>query len=70
LLPNFFSSFFEEGCLLAANLGNDANTTTAIYGQIAGAYYGIERIPSDWREFLAQIDLSSRLADGLFHHCV
>jgi ADP-ribosylglycohydrolase len=61
------SSTFEEGCLLAANLGNDADTTAAIYGQIAGAYYGIEGIRSDWRECLAQIDLIHRLADGLFH---
>jgi ADP-ribosylglycohydrolase len=61
------SSTFEEGCLLATNLGNDADTTAAIYGQITGAYYGIEGIRSDWRECLAQIDLIHRLADGLFH---
>jgi len=64
------SSTFEEGCLLAANMGNDADTTAAIYSQIAGAYYGIEGILSDWRECLAQIDLICGLADGLFHHCV
>jgi len=64
------SSTFEEGCLLAVNIGNDADTTAAIYGQIAGAYYGIEGIRSDWRECLAQIDLICELADALFHHCV
>jgi len=31
---------FEEGALLAVNLGNDADTTGAVYGQIAGAFYG------------------------------
>lgn len=34
------SNSFEEGCLIAVNLGDDADTTGAIYGQIAGAYYG------------------------------
>jgi len=30
------------------NLGNDADTTAAIYGQIAGAYYGASGIPEEW----------------------
>lgn len=47
---------FEECVLLAANIGNDADTTAAIAGQIAGAYYGIERIPSTWLEKLAMKD--------------
>jgi ADP-ribosylglycohydrolase len=42
------SDNFREGCLLAANLGNDADTTAAIYGQLAGAYYGLEGLPQDW----------------------
>lgn len=32
------------------NLGDDADTTGAIYGQLAGAYYGINAIPQDWIE--------------------
>lgn len=32
------------------NLGNDADTTAAIYGQIAGAYYGANGIPDEWRK--------------------
>ena len=40
------SDDFKEGALLAANLGDDADTTTAIYGQLAGAYYGVEGIPA------------------------
>lgn len=31
---------FKEGCLLAVNLGDDADTTGTVYGQIAGVYYG------------------------------
>ncbi|MDP2644144.1 MAG: ADP-ribosylglycohydrolase family protein [Desulfobacterales bacterium] len=37
------SSSFREGCLFAVNLGDDADTTGAIYGQLAGAFYGPDR---------------------------
>jgi ADP-ribosylglycohydrolase len=44
---------FRTGCLLAANLGDDADTTAAVYGQLAGAYYGKSGIPREWLERLA-----------------
>lgn len=59
------SGNFEEGCLLAANLGNDADTTAAIYGQIAGAHYGVNGIPKHWRERIAFADLILSLANDL-----
>ena len=34
------SSSFREGALLAVNLGDDADTTGAVFGQLAGAYHG------------------------------
>jgi len=46
------SDTFKEGALLAANLGDDADTTCAVYGQIAGAYYGAEAIPREWLDKL------------------
>ncbi len=60
------SSSFKEGCLLAVNLGDDADTTGAIYGQLAGAFYGAAGIPDDWIKSLAYGDLIQRLADALF----
>ena len=39
---------FEEGALAAVNLGDDTDTTAAIYGQLAGAYYGLQKLPRDW----------------------
>lgn len=51
---------FEEAVLLAANLGDDADTTAAITGQLAGALYGMEGIPARWR---AAISWSARMAD-------
>ena len=37
------STSFEHGALLAVNLGDDADTTGAVYGQIAGAYFTDDR---------------------------
>ena len=59
------SSSFQEGALLAVNLGDDADTTGAIFGQLAGAYYGIAGIPQTWRECLAQAELIQRWAGKL-----
>ena len=62
----FYSSDnFEVGCLLAANLGDDADTTAAVYGQLAGAYYGVDAIPERWLERLAQSAMITRFADDL-----
>ncbi|MEK5467838.1 ADP-ribosylglycohydrolase family protein [Paenibacillus sp. FSL M7-0896] len=60
------SDSFAEGALLAVNLGNDADTTGAIYGQIAGAYYGLSGIPADWSGKLALRGLISDYAGRLF----
>jgi len=60
------SDSFEEGALLAVNLGDDADTTGAVYGQIAGAYYGVEGIPQRWREQLAMKDTLHDLIQGLW----
>jgi ADP-ribosylglycohydrolase len=59
------SSSFEEGLLLAVNLGDDADTTGAVCGQIAGAYYGASAIPTAWIEKLAMRELIEGLADRL-----
>ncbi|MGL6297792.1 MAG: ADP-ribosylglycohydrolase family protein [Methanobacteriaceae archaeon] len=56
---------FEDGCLAAVNLGNDADTTGSVYGQIAGAYYGEDNIPKNWKNNLAKFDLISDFANGL-----
>ncbi|WP_432698236.1 ADP-ribosylglycohydrolase family protein [Marinobacterium sp. YM272] len=59
------SSSFAEGALMAVNLGDDADTTGAIYGQIAGAFYGYEAIPQHWRSGLYQHDRIVALSDAL-----
>jgi ADP-ribosyl-[dinitrogen reductase] hydrolase len=59
---------FEQGCLLAVNLGDDADTTGAVYGQLAGAHHGLGEaagVPRRWRERLAGRETIERLATGL-----
>lgn len=60
------SESFRHGALLAVNLGHDADTTGAIYGQIAGAHYGEEGIPAAWRERLVAGERIAALADALW----
>ena len=57
---------FESAVLAAANLGDDADTTAAIVGQLAGAHYGVAGIPAHWLEKLAMRDDIDRLAQALF----
>lgn len=56
---------FEAAVLAAANLGDDADTTAAVCGQLSGAYYGVEAIPSRWRERIAMAPFIIELADRL-----
>ncbi|MGQ0569336.1 MAG: ADP-ribosylglycohydrolase family protein [Armatimonadota bacterium] len=48
-----YAHSFREGALLAVNLGEDADTTGAVYGQLAGALFGFLGIPNSWMERLA-----------------
>lgn len=57
---------FREAILLATNLGDDADTTAAICGQVAGAHYGASSIPSGWLEKLALRNEITDLADRLW----
>ena len=59
------SDGFREGALHAVNLGDDADTTGAIYGQIAGAHYGAKTIPAPWRDKLTMVSEITSLADNL-----
>jgi ADP-ribosylglycohydrolase len=62
----FHTATFESGCLMAVNLGDDADTTGAVYGQLAGAYYGEAGIPARWRAKLAFKDLIRAYADQIY----
>lgn len=56
---------YQDAILTAANLGDDADTTAAICGQLAGAYYGVNSIPASWLAKLALRSEIEELADRL-----
>jgi ADP-ribosyl-[dinitrogen reductase] hydrolase len=56
---------FRDCVLMAANLGDDADTTAAQAGQIAGAFYGDGGIPADWLDKLAMGAAIRDMADAL-----
>lgn len=56
---------FESGMRAVIKLGGDTDTNGAIYGQLAGAYYGYEAIPDVWRGDLLREQEIRELADKL-----
>ena len=56
---------FRESVLLAVNLGDDADTTGAICGQLAGAYYGLDGIPEELKQGLVEVTLLLRAANSI-----
>ena len=56
---------FKDATLAIANMGGDSDTNAAIYGQLGGAFYGIEAIPASWRSTLHQGEEIDALARAL-----
>ena len=56
---------FPDAILKAVNLGDDADTTAAVCGQIAGAYYGESGIPARWLGKLCMREKITEFADKL-----
>ncbi|MBK8464920.1 MAG: ADP-ribosylglycohydrolase family protein [Chloracidobacterium sp.] len=61
----YHTNSFREGALKVVNLGYDSDTYGAIYGQLAGAYYGRAAIPSEWLAQLSKLDVIEHLANTL-----
>ena len=62
----YTTNTFKDAILRAANLGDDADTTAAICGQIAGAYYGVNNIPQNWLENLYKKSQITEMANELY----
>ena len=56
---------FEKGVLAAVNLGDDTDTTAAIYGQLAGAYYGFKKLPRQWLKHVYAKDFILNLSQWI-----
>ena len=61
----FHTEDFSEGALKVVNLGQDADTTGAIFGQIVGTHYGVKSIPTEWRRRLTMGTEITSMADRL-----
>lgn len=60
------TSTFEDALITAVNLGHDADTVGAVAGQLAGARYGSQEIPSRWLAHLFHRDQITDIANQLF----
>lgn len=59
------ASNFEEAVLKGVNLGDDADTTGAVVGQLAGAFWGFSGISDHLRQGLARYDMLDDALKGL-----
>jgi ADP-ribosylglycohydrolase len=59
------SDSFADGMRIVLELNGDVDTNAAVYGQIAGAYYGYEAITESWRKATYQEAEIKQLADKL-----
>lgn len=59
------SASYRETVERAVRYGNDTDTTAAIAGGLAGAYWGIDAIPAEWRRGMRAPETASRLIDRL-----
>ncbi|RMJ26054.1 ADP-ribosylglycohydrolase [Aspergillus sp. HF37] len=56
---------WADGALAVVNLGGDSDTAGAVYGGLAGAFYGVEAIPAAWVEGMQNWELIRRVAGGV-----
>ncbi len=61
----FTTETFKEGALKVVNLGDDADTVGAVYGGLAGAWYGIEAIPEEWLNGLRAKSMLDDVVEGV-----
>lgn len=60
---------FQEAVIKAGTRGGDADTVGAIAGQIAGAIYGVQGIPQEWRDAVHQWDRGGEIATRAYLLC-
>ena len=58
---------YKECVLKAVNLGDDTDTTAAVAGGLAGALYGYDEIPEEWRNTLIKKEYIEELCEKAFN---
>lgn len=61
---------FEDAVLAAVNLGEDADTTGAVCGQIAGAFWGADAIPTRFCVGLDNANMIWKAAERLIYETI
>lgn len=61
----FTTETFREGALRVVNLGDDADTVGAVYGGLAGAWYGVDAIPVEWVDGLQAKGMVDEVVEGV-----
>ena len=56
---------YKECVLKAVNLGDDTDAVGAVAGGLAGLYYRIETIPSEWVNIIPKIEEKMKLAKDM-----
>lgn len=56
---------FEEGAVRVINLGYDTDTNGAIYGGLAGAYYGFDAIPKRWLNKMQKLEVLEDMVERM-----
>ena len=52
----YYTNTFRDAIIKVVNLRGDADSVGAVVGQIAGAYYGVEKIPPEWIQEISKWD--------------
>lgn len=60
--------YFEDAVVMAVRGGGDTDTTAAIAGAMAGTYYGLDAIPSEYKDQIENFDLLQSLTDELVNN--
>lgn len=56
---------WKDGALAVVNRGEDSDTAGAVYGGLAGAFYGFDSIPIEWVDGMQKKELIGEIATGL-----
>lgn len=54
---------WADGALAVVNLGEDSDSAGAVYGALAGIFYGVEAIPQRWVDAMQNADLIREIAE-------
>lgn len=61
---------FKDAVVMAVKAGGDTDTTAAIVGALAGTYYGLEGIPSEYKDQVENFQLLQDLTDELVNNTI